>query len=638
MYPRLLYFGRHQIIWAILLLVPASAGAEPISSYEQRALYKSALDALTAGQTTRFREAQQQLSDYVLAPYLAYHELQSRLSSASANEIRNFQTFHGDLPAAKIIHYRWLRRLGNRREWRTFLDNYADTSDAELNCFRLRALYGTGERAQAFAEVPELWMVAKSQPKACDPLFDVWISNDQLTERMVWTRLKLALEANGRTLARYLQRFFKGSTAQLATAYYNVHVTPSNITRTNRYRTDSAYARDVVRHGLIRLSRRDPAAAKKAWRVYRRSDAFSDEDSQLIDTAIAIGFARDGSFPDPADTIPTAAAPDIALAAITIEDWAQAAHWIDRIGGEERLERRWQYWLARSLAGSVLHSDRAQLTFTSLAMERDYYGFLAAEQIGTPMRMNNEPLALTPAQINQLRRQPAVARAIELYAVGDLINARREWRDLLPALSDEDRAAAAALAQSIGWITQGIRTASAPSLHNTLVLRFPLAYEDTFQKVAHTTDVARSFLQAIARQESAYDPRARSSANARGLMQLMHPTANGVARRIGVTPPSVAELYDPSVNVELAGHHLAALLDRYDRQRPLAAAAYNAGESRVERWTKNRSGMAMDVWIEIIPFRETRNYVKNVLAFDQVYSHLLGSPVPMLKVHETSLQ
>ncbi len=638
MYPRLLYFGRHQIIWTILLLVPASAGAEPISSYEQRALYKSALDALTAGQTTRFREAQQQLSDYVLAPYLAYHELQSRLSSASANEIRNFQTFHGDLPAAKIIHYRWLRRLGNRREWRTFLDNYADTSDAELNCFRLRALYGTGERAQAFAEVPELWMVAKSQPKACDPLFDVWISNDQLTERMVWTRLKLALEANGRTLARYLQRFFKGSTAQLATAYYNVHVTPSNITRTNRYRTDSAYARDVVRHGLIRLSRREPAAAKKAWRVYRRSDAFSDEDSQAIDTAIAIGFARDGRFPDPADTIPTAAAPDIALAAITIEDWAQAAHWIDRIGGEERLERRWQYWLARSLAGSVLHSDRAQLTFTSLAMERDYYGFLAAEQIGTPMRMNNEPLALTPAQINQLRRQPAVARAIELYAVGDLINARREWRDLLPALSDEDRAAAAALAQSIGWITQGIRTASAPSLHNTLVLRFPLAYEDTFQKVAHTTDVARSFLQAIARQESAYDPRARSSANARGLMQLMHPTANGVARRIGVTPPSVAELYDPSVNVELAGHHLAALLDRYDRQRPLAAAAYNAGESRVERWTKNRSGMAMDVWIEIIPFRETRNYVKNVLAFDQVYSHLLGSPVPMLKVHETSLQ
>ena len=634
--------GRSATLLCTLTLMVAAAASNGSTAtpslYQQRAEYKAALDYLSAGQTSKFRAAQSDLKRYVLAPYLAYYELQSRLSSATATEISRFEQNYGDLPVAGIIYFRWLKRLGSRREWATLLANYRETTNAELNCYRLRALYSTGERERAFAEVGELWMVAKSQPKACDPLFDVWISNGHLTERMVWTRLQLALDANARTLARYLQRFFKGSTAQLAQTYYNIHITPSNITRTSRYRTDSQYARDVVRHGLVRLSRRDPVAAGKAWKQYRRSNVFAEENILAIETALAVGSARSGSFPKNPNEVPAQAALPIAEAAIALEDWAQAAYWVDRIGGEDRQQRRWQYWLARSLASSVLHSERAQLTYAALAQERDYYGFLAAEKIGRPVSMNNEALQLAPARINQLRRNPAVARAIELYAVGDMINARREWRDLLPDLNDEDRAAAAVLAESIGWISQSIRIASSDSLRNTLSLRFPLAYPDSFQQVSHTTNVSRSFLQAIARQESAYDPRARSSANARGLMQLMHPTASEVARRVGVAVPTVSELYDPSLNVELAGHHLASLLDRYDQQRPLAAAAYNAGESRVARWTRGRSGMAMDVWIETIPFRETRNYVKNVLAFDQVYSQLLKQPVPMLKVHETALQ
>jgi soluble lytic murein transglycosylase len=142
---------------------------------------------------------------------------------------------------------------------------------------------------------------------------------------------------------------------------------------------------------------------------------------------------------------------------------------------------------------------------------------------------------------------------------------------------------------------------------------------------------------AVARQESAFDPRARSGANALGLMQLLHPTATLVASRIGIAALSITDLYDPGVNVELGGHHLARLLARYGNRRPLAAAAYNAGEHRVDRWLRERNGMPMDVWIETIPFRETRDYVKNVLAFTQVYGQLLDRPGPMLESNETSL-
>ncbi len=106
---------------------------------------------------------------------------------------------------------------------------------------------------------------------------------------------------------------------------------------------------------------------------------------------------------------------------------------------------------------------------------------------------------------------------------------------------------------------------------------------------------------------------------------------------MGLSAPKTSDLYDPALNIEISGHHLAALMNRYDQRRPLVAAAYNAGEKRVDRWLKNVHSQWMDVWIESIPFRETRNYVKNVLAFAQVYGHRQGSPRPMLEAHETRL-
>jgi len=637
---------RRTAAWALPLLCLAgaaatAAGAEELSLYQQRAQYKNALDLLTAGRIEGFRKARASLRGYVLVPYLDYHELQSRLSSASADDIMAFRSEHADLPVADIIFDRWLKGLGSRRDWQTLIRYHEPSDDVELTCYYLRALLATGQREGAFAPVAELWTVGSSQPNVCDPLFEAWIDSGQLTESMVWQRLTLALDQNARTLARYLLRFFEGTAAKDAENYYNVHVSPSNITHTSRYHGNQERGREVIRHGLERLAARDAQAAASAWRTYQRRYPFDAETSAAIDVAIAVGNARQGVFPkgaEAAKALPDRAAGDMAEAAIQGENWSQAAYWIDRMSGDDRQQRRWQYWLARSLAASVMNSERAELTYQALAEDRDYYGFLAAEQIGRPVRLNDEPLQVSAIRLNQLSRRPPVARAVELFAVGDLVNARREWRDLLPELSDEERAAAAALAHSIGWTSQAISTASYGPLRDTLELRFPLAFPDSFQRVSHATTVSQSFLLAIARQESAFDPRARSHANARGLMQLMYPTATEIARRVGVSAPTVTELYDPSVNIELAGHHLAALLDRYGQQRPLAAAAYNAGEARVERWTRARSGTAMDVWIETIPFSETRNYVKNVLAFAQVYSQLMNNPVPMLQVHEAALR
>ncbi|MGE0623295.1 MAG: transglycosylase SLT domain-containing protein [Pseudomonadales bacterium] len=622
----------------LALLLPAADGLA-LSRYEQRAAYKKALDHLTAGRMGDFGALRKRLDDYPLKPYLDYYELQSQLSSATPDAVMGFRRRNAELPVSDIVYSRWLKSLGSQKRWEVFLQYYEPSSDAELRCYHLRALLGTGTRDAALDQVPELWLSSQSQPKVCDPLFEIWIDNDRLTESMVWDRLSMALEANSTTLARYLQRFFvTPHVKSWAQTYYNVHVTPSTITQVSRFTTDDRYSRAVIGHGIRRLATRDAESAQSAWLKYQDSHRFPAEDAESIEAALAVGLARSGRFPDHADAPESLPAEGLSEAALALQRWADLSFWIERLPAAERESRRWQYWLARSVDETTLDSKRAELTFVALAAERDYYGFLAAERIGHPVSLNHQPSAATQTEIKQFSNLPAVQRATELYAVGDLVNARREWYRLLPTLSVREKATAARLADQIGWTSQGIRTANdAPDLRDDLDLRFPMPYTDEFQRVSHITTVPDTFLLAIARQESLFDPLARSSANARGLMQLIAPTAERVAQRVGITEPTASDLYYPALNIELGGHYLADLLIRYGARRPLAAAAYNAGEHRVDRWISGVSGQPMDVWIETIPFRETRNYVKNVMAFAKVYGYRRGSPRPMFEAHETRL-
>ena len=196
---------------------------------------------------------------------------------------------------------------------------------------------------------------------------------------------------------------------------------------------------------------------------------------------------------------------------------------------------------------------------------------------------------------------------------------------------------AAYLAKDLGRLILAIRTANETGQRNHLDVRFPIDHRPTFQQTSHATGIPMSILVAFARQESIFNRFARSSADARGVMQMLQSTARHAARQVGLPAPSVTDLYDPTVNIPLGGHHIAFLLKRYDQVLPVAAAAYNAGETRVGRWLRDAEGWPMDVWIETIPFSETRNYVKNVLSFNQVYSQLLGQPRPMLRAHETTV-
>jgi len=640
----LLSFGVLCAIWGGWTLLVAPVFAKLASPAEQaqsttvdlsrvtaRREYRLALKDLSNNRISEFKRRQKALADYSLAPYLEYHYHRKKIDRLTSADMAAFMQTYADYPFAERLRDRWLLRLPGKNRWNDYLKNYTPSRSTTRRCYHLRALYRSGQRKAALDQVEPLWVHGKSQPKACDSLFKTWIDAGYLTDELVWQRMILALEKNEVRLAKYLQKLLSQATYKRhATALYQAHVRPQSRFKPEAHQSDTQINRAILSAGLLRLARKDPAAALDIWQRVRTSHSFTDPQRATIESRLYIEAAADKIFPA-ADERPQALSDSslqrVAREAVRQQNWPEAARWISQMSEAERSKSEWRYWSIRSRGADL----------TELASERNYYGFLAARRLGIETRLNHVPSTISLDRVQTVGQLPGFERSLELYAVDDLINAKREWLRVFTALSTEQKAAAALLAQQHGWLDQAIVAANAAGLHNDLDLRFPQAFEPIYGKAGHATNLATSTLLAVTRQESAFAQRARSQADARGLMQLLPATAKRTAKKAGLRQPTTLDLYEPAINIRIASEYLAALMQRYDQQRPLAFAAYNAGEHRVDRWIKDRAGMPMEVWIETIPFRETRGYVKSVLAFNHLYSKRLNKPVPLLLPHEQTV-
>ena len=530
------------------------------------------------------------------------------------------------------LRSRWLKKLGQARQWQSFLAHYQGNGGAELNCYYLRALYGTSKTEEAFALTAAAWIQADSQPKACDPLFEVWQLSEHFTEEVVWQRLKLALEANEVTIASYLLRYFQDHKSA-ANLFYKSHTSPRRVLVHSRYYIDTEKHRQIISHALIRLAGKDPEAAFSAWPSYQRTHQFDAAQAAMTEQQLIAKLAKAGTFPPPKQrpkVVSTSFKLTLKDEAVKKQRWNEVIYWSQQLPAETLNKPENQYWLARALSISTGDGERAQRAYGSLARTRHYYGFWAAHHIGIPGQLNANPIYDQRSAVTRLKNQPRFARSMELFAVGDELNGRREWFSGLKESAAHHQKIAAELALANGLVTLAIQTANHANARNALHLRFPTAYLAQLRRASLDTNLPVPTLIAMARQESALNRAASSSANARGLMQLLPSTARLVARRNHLRTPKTEDLFDPQTNINLGSRHLAWLVERYNGQLVPAIAAYNAGENRVDRWLRASDKLPLDVWIETIPFRETRNYVKNVLAFQHVYAQLTRSPLPFV--------
>jgi soluble lytic murein transglycosylase len=615
--------------------------AQAATLTQQRQYYDQAKAALAKGDKQPYQRYASALRDYPLEPYLAYDELTARLKWASNDEIEKFLAEHGDLPQIGWMKLRWLRWLAERGEWQTFINYY----DPALNFTELDCLYGQyqlshGMRAEGHATAEKLWLVGKSQPNACDPLFERWAAEGQLTEQKRWQRAKLAAEARNYGLVTHLIKTMP-TLGNQGKNLLEVAQKPELLKQTARFtQTDPAMA-DVVGLGLRRLARQDPESALRLLDHYTQRMKFSSEEQVAIAREIGLTLAK--RFDARALHVMAKYDPELrdntvsewrARLLLRLGRWDEANQLTRRMPAELGNSNRWRYWQARSLQLAQPNSQEPKALYQLLAKERDFYGFMAADQVQAPYQLNNKPLALSPQTIQKVRNSAAIRRALEFHARGQVADGRREWYNVSRLFSRDEMVAQARLAYEMGWYFPAIRTISQAQYWDDLDVRFPMAHRDQLVREARNRDIHSSWVFAITRQESAFMADAKSHVGAMGLMQLMPATAKETAKRFGIPLSSPQLAYRPDINIQLGAAYLSQIYGQFNGNRVLASAAYNAGPGRVRQWLRGADHLSYDVWIENIPFDETRQYVQNVLSYSVIYGEKLNAPQPLVAWHE----
>ncbi|NRH29278.1 transglycosylase SLT domain-containing protein [Pseudomonas sp. MS19] len=629
------------LISCIVLSLSSIASAQAASLSQQRQYYDEAKRALAKGDDGPYRRYASALSGYPLTPYLAYDELTARLKSASNQEIEAFLAKHGDLPQASWMKLRWLRWLAQRGDWATF-ETYYDPSlnFTELDCLHGQYQLSHGLLEEGDATAKKLWLVGKSQPNACDPMFEQWAATGKLTEDLRWQRAKLAVERGNYGLATYLSKTMPtlGGRAQLMV---DVAQKPQFLSQTNRFLPADAAMADVVGLGLRRLARQDPEKALSLLDGYSSRMHFSESEKLAIARSIGLSMAK--NFDPRALPVMAKYDPDMrddnvsewrARLLLRFGRWDEAHKLTENMPKELAQTSRWRYWQARSLQLAEPNSTEPAKLYRSLATERDFYGFMAADQVKLPYSLNNQPMKLDPSVVAKVRNTPGIQRALEFHDRGEIVNGRREWYHVSRRFSREELVAQARLAYSMQWYFPAIRTLGQAQYWDDLDVRFPVIYRKELTREAKKRGLHSSWVFAITRQESAFMADARSPAGAMGLMQLMPATAKETARRYDIPLGSANQVLVPDTNIQLGAAYMNQIYGQFNGNRVLATAAYNAGPGRVRQWLRGSDHLAYDVWVENIPYDETRKYVQNVLTYAVIYGKKLNLPQPLIGWNE----
>ncbi len=298
--------------------------------------------------------------------------------------------------------------------------------------------------------------------------------------------------------------------------------------------------------------------------------------------------------------------------------WPQLLKDIRAMSAGERNIEEWRFWRAMALRqeGQVL---AAKAELQSLAVERSYYGFLAADELDLPYALQHSNLNVDEDKLAKMASRTDLLRARELYLVGLDGRGRSEWDAVVAYFTPPEKAQAAILASRWGWHSRAISTAASIGEYDDLSLRYPLPFENDFRQHSSSARISMPWAYGIARSESLFMRDIRSSAGAIGLMQLLPATGRTVAREINLPYFGLDTLTDPQANIRLGTMYLGEMARRYGGNRVLATAAYNAGPHRVDRWMPEQGSIDARIWIENIPFNETRNYVRRVLVAETIF-------------------
>ncbi|MGR9116116.1 MAG: transglycosylase SLT domain-containing protein [Gammaproteobacteria bacterium] len=592
----------------------------------QRQAFLQAEKLIDSGRLSYFPEQLQELKGYPLYPVLRYQWLRKHLQQRT--EIQQFFTDYGYTRYADLLRRQWLDHLADTRQWRTYIRHYEKTDDSAMECHHYWAKYQTGLRKEALIAAKKLWTVGYSQPKACDPLLSTLMKSEFFSRDMIWERFALALKNGKEGLAGYVRRLMSTNDQKTAEFWLKIHNKPALVADKSQWQKPYPQLGEIFAHGVERLAGSDVQKASVIWDSnksrFNISPLLNDQVERRLGLALAYrknaaAYSRLNKIQSADETVREWRV----RAALLEGDWQHVEQALTGLTGRQGEQPRWQYWRGRALAMNG-HKEESEAVFTHLAADRSLFGFLAADIVKKPPRLSDRPIAFNTEAMKRFEQLPAIQIVAEFNALGRINDARRQWWYLLSRLEKDQILMAAKLAQQWGWTQTAIFTVAKAEHWDDVGLRFPIDYEDAVKKYAGQQELDPAIVFGLIRRESVFDQFARSPAGARGLMQIMPQTGRQIARSLKEKWSSVQSLFNPSVNVKYGTYYYKKMLDRFDGHFALAAAAYNAGPGRVDSWLPLYGPMPADIWIETIPFKETREYVTAVLGYAIIYQQRMN--------------
>lgn len=626
----------------ILSWVPPTAAAAKASAEGDRA-FLVARDAFRQGERVRLARVAQALHGHELAPWVEYWLLRQRLEEDAAEGVHDFLVRHEGSYLAEKLRADWLKVLAGRQDWVAFQEEYPRLvqPDRELACHALQGRLARQQDVSVLDEARSLWLSVMHPsaldplPEPCMPLMERLIADGRLSGDDLWARMRYLLEAGKLPAAR--QTLLRLPVSERPDVRTLEAVAESPVRHLAKLPADFAASRpgrEMALFAVQRMARSDPLAAATQWRAMEAR--FSEADRahawgrlawqaamQHLDEAPDwYGKAGDSPLSDEQRAWQ-------ARAALRAGDWQTVGQAIDRMTPPTAAQPGWTYWLARTLSEQG-RRDEAQALYRRIAGQPNFYGNLADDELGRPITVPSAAEPPSAEELSQAAANPGLKRALALFRLDMRVEGVREWSWALSGMDDRQLLAAAEWARRHDVFDRAIQSADRTLVEHDYRLRYPAPFRESIEPKARELDLDHGWVYGLMRQESRFVTNARSSAGAKGLMQVMPKTAQWVAKKIGLTGFRLASLGDMDTNVKLGTHYLKMVLESLDNHPVLAAAAYNAGPNRARRWRAARP-LEGAIYAETIPFTETRDYVKKVMSNAVYYAALFEGRPQSLK-------
>ncbi|HSN80479.1 MAG TPA: transglycosylase SLT domain-containing protein [Rhodoferax sp.] len=631
--------------------VPAMAQGQAYGPSASDAVILDMREAFAKGQTQRLTELLPRAQGHVLAPWAAYWELRARLEMAAPEEIARFlKRFAGTYQEDRLRND-WLLLLGKRQEWGTFMAEYPSfrmNDDRSVQCYALLTDFKSNERDVA-QQVEALWLSQREADEGCAAAAEQQLKARKLQPHAAWLRARLAME-NG-TQRNGNQRIASQAVGLLDAEWANtvsaIYGNPEHYLEGKllalRLRT-----KELVTLAMIRLAVKDPELAAAEMDKLRWKTQLSQEERSWVWGVIGKAAAMRLSdrslayFMNGQDTLMHA--DHLAWkvrAALRAGNWEQVAAATAAMSESQRQDAGWTYWRARAqLALAKTPADRVepQRLLQSVAGVQGFYELLAQEELGLTITPPPPPEPLTEAEKAAASNNPGLQRALAAIAIGMRSDGVREWNystnlHTRGGMSDRELLAAADLACRNEVWDRCINTSERTKSVIDLSQRFPMPHKQAVLARSRDIGLDPAYVYGLIRQESRFILDARSGVGASGLMQVMPATASWTARKMGMTGFRPHQITERDTNIAIGTGYLKLVLDDFSGSMPMAAAAYNAGPGRPRAWRGQAGAPVLEaaIWAENVPFAETRDYVKKVLANTTIYAAMISGKTQSLK-------